>query len=137
MTERIALAPGLEALTTLSTWIERYARLNGISTRAAFQLELVLTEAVTNIIEHGQPAAESEAIEIVCVRQNGQLHIEIIDQCRPFDPTALAPHAQPANLGEATPGGLGVHLIRRYCREMRYQHKAGSNHLYLTLAAGD
>lgn len=133
MAERLALAPRLDALTALSGWIEAYAVAHGVSPRAAFQLELVLTEAVTNIIEHGQCPAAS--IEIACERLADRLLVEISDAGAPFDPTAHVPHLPPANLEEATPGGLGVRLIHRYTREMRYRREAGSNHLYLTLAA--
>jgi anti-sigma regulatory factor (Ser/Thr protein kinase) len=135
MTERLALAARLDALPLLSAWIERFAASHGISPRSAFQLELVLTEAVTNIIEHGHDATGAGDIKIACERRAGELLLEISDAGSPFDPTAHAPHLQPVSLDAASPGGLGVHLMRQYSREMRYLREAGRNHLYLTLAA--
>lgn len=135
MTERVTLAACLDALSLLSAWIKRYAASHGISSRSAFQLELVLTEAVTNIIEHGQGQEGAGDIKIACERREGQLLLEISDAGSPFDPTAHLQHLQPVSLDAASPGGLGVHLMRQYAREMRYLREAGRNHLYLTLAA--
>jgi anti-sigma regulatory factor (Ser/Thr protein kinase) len=133
----LTLAPHLDELVTMSAWIEHFATVHDLSDRSAFQLELILTEAVTNIVEYGQPPVEEVGIEITCERQGDHLLINIVDAGLPFDPTERAPHLAPDSLASASPGGLGIHLIRKYAQEMRYLREAGRNHLFLTLSAVD
>jgi anti-sigma regulatory factor (Ser/Thr protein kinase) len=54
----------------------------------------------------------------------------------PFDPTTVAPRnpVPPASLEDATIGGLGLALVRRFARDLAYQRLAnGRNRLGLTV----
>ena len=94
-------------------------------------MELVLTEAVTNVMDYGkQPEGK---IEISCTLLHECILIEIIDAGIPFDPTQVKPADRPQTLEDATPGGLGIHLIHHYTYNMHYQRKNGRNILRMCL----
>jgi anti-sigma regulatory factor (Ser/Thr protein kinase) len=130
MREHLNLRRRLEDLVILADWVAGYVDRHALDPATAFRLELVLTEAVTNVIDH---CVDATAIEIACTRDGEKVQVEIADDGAPFDPSALAPHALPTHLAEATPGGLGVHLIRQYSEDLRYQRTPGHNHLLLSL----
>lgn len=129
MDVRLRLERRLESLNHLAAWVESYAQEQGLSPRAAFQLDLVLAEAVANIVEHGG----GEVIELACQRRNGDLHLELRDDGPAYDPTLRPPPQRPATLEQAVPGGLGVHLMRQYTRELLYRRDGAHNLLTFSL----
>ena len=50
------------------------------------QIELVLEEAVTNVVEHAYESAESDTFDIICEHIPGGLRIIIKEKGIPFDP---------------------------------------------------
>jgi anti-sigma regulatory factor (Ser/Thr protein kinase) len=65
---------------------------------------------------------------------NGGATVVIEDRGRPFNPTTLPPRIKPVSLDETRIGGVGVHLIRHYSSEMRYERFGECNRLVLTFA---
>ncbi len=60
--------------------------------------------------------------------------LSVTDAGVAFDPSAqtvVVPH--PASLVDATPGGLGLLLIRNFSDELSYRHSEGRNHLTITV----
>jgi two-component system cell cycle response regulator DivK len=87
-------------------------------------LKLVAEEACVNVIRHAYPAGAPGPLSLAArlAQVDGQSAIELTvqDQGRPFDPLAQAAPDIAAS-AEARPiGGLGVHLIRQLCDELRY-----------------
>jgi sigma-B regulation protein RsbU (phosphoserine phosphatase) len=122
-----------ESLTELAAWVAWLGDHYQLPQPVGFRLDLVLTEAVTNIIDYGYPDARPGWIEIVCHLRETAVDIELCDDGQPFDPTARAPAELPATLEQATPGGLGIHLMRSYASSMTYRRADGLNHLSLSL----
>jgi Anti-sigma regulatory factor (Ser/Thr protein kinase) len=140
-THRLSLAAQPEALETLGAWLAQLKDACGLSADLAYRLELVLTEAVTNVIEHGAAAAErgdgpapAKSIVLACVCEAGVLKAEIEDDGPAFDPTARPEISLPDSLEHATPGGLGVFLVRHYTTAMDYRRERGRNVLSLAFA---
>jgi anti-sigma regulatory factor (Ser/Thr protein kinase) len=120
-------------LSRLADWLHRFAVEEALSEQTVFRLELVLTEAVTNVMDHAcQPDAEV-AIDLVCVVEDESIDVQLIDNGPAFDPTARAPTQLPKTLAEARPGGLGIHLMRQYANGMGYRRENGHNILRLIL----
>lgn len=122
-----------ESLTELATWVAWLGDRYQLPQPVVFRLDLVLTEAVTNIIDYGYPDARPGWIEIACHLRETAVDIELGDDGQPFDPTAQAPAELPKTLEQATPGGLGIHLMRSYASRMTYRRADGRNLLSLTL----
>ena len=121
------------SLNDLSAWIEALATRHGLSARTVFSLDLVLTEAVTNIVDYADNPAGEGWIDLSCQVWEDRIEIELSDDGPAFDPTSRTPVQLPTSLADAKPGGLGIHLIRQYTTHMQYQRKNEHNVLLLSL----
>ena len=135
---RLKLTRDHSQLALLDAWLNEFSNTCELPARTRFSLDLVLTEAVTNVMDHSRitrAAGSNNAgeIEVICALRDGCVSAELIDDGPPFDPTASAPVVLPANLDEARPGGLGIHLMRRYTRSMEYMREQDRNVLRMTL----
>lgn len=135
---RLRLMPDHAHLVQLEAWLHDFSISCELPARTSFGLELVLTEAVTNVMDHSRnaggdgPNAIGE-IEVICTLRDGCVSAEVVDDGPPFDPTSSAPAKLPANLDEASPGGLGIHLMRRYTSSMEYVREQNRNVLRMTV----
>ena len=89
------------------------------------------------MIRHGGPAALSSPVHLQFGVRRGRgactAELSISDAGVIFDPfVAVAPH--PASLVDATPGGLGLLLIRNFSDELSYNHSQGRNHLTISVS---
>jgi len=100
------------------------------------QIELAVEEAVTNVMEHGYDAEESQAFDIICEHLPSGIRIVIHEMGMPFDPSRI-PEYRP---GE--PAGMGVFLMKAMLDDCSF-HNLGplgkETHLikYLPKPAGE
>lgn len=105
------------------------------SPRLSFALDLVLEELLMNQVMHAHPqAAEPAAVGLQAWVVDDALVLHFTDTGIAFDPLSRPAPVAPASLDEARPGGLGLHLVRRYARELAYQRVGDTNHLSVVLA---
>jgi sigma-B regulation protein RsbU (phosphoserine phosphatase) len=130
---RLTLGNQHHALSELAAWLAELAGQHDLPPRVAFRLELVLTEAVTNIMDHAADTERAGRIDIACQIDADAVRIVLSDDGDAFDPTTRAAVVLPASLDTARPGGLGIHLMRRYTRSLAYRRENGRNVLSLTL----
>lgn len=133
----IVLPCTLDALTHLSEWVQAVVDEQGLSPRCAFRLELVLVEAVTNIVEHTCADVADSVITVQLAVKSGYVEALVEDNGRRFDPTAAPEHRQPTSLEEAKIGGWGIHLIRTYTQQLEYRRIGNKNQLWMTLRCDD
>lgn len=95
--------------------------------------EVVLAEALNNIVEHAYAATEGD-IEITLEPAQGGLACRIVDHGFPMPadnlPEGRLPPADPADPPE---GGFGWYLIRTLSQDLRYCRAGGRNHLSFRL----
>jgi serine/threonine-protein kinase RsbW len=93
--------------------------------------EIVLAEALNNIVEHAYADGTGEIELTICLNQRG-LTCRIVDHGAPMPQEVLpAGHlATPESLPE---GGFGWHLIRTLSEDLRYARVAGQNQLTFRL----
>ncbi len=130
-TETLVLQNQLAELTRLADWVGALAQNLDLTPRLAFRLELALTEAVTNVIEHGLTPAYAGTITVTARQTPAELILTVTDGGPPFDPLQTPEHVAPDNLDQAGIGGLGVHLLRRYADECTYAYRDDRNELAL------
>lgn len=104
-------------------------------------IELVLAEALNNIVEHSfaqMAPTDVDAIRLVGTFYRGALHFRILDRGReiPSDrrppKPPFRPPIDPTNLPE---GGFGLMLIHSLAAQVRYRRIDGTNQLDLCMAA--
>ncbi|MCB0163386.1 MAG: ATP-binding protein [Anaerolineae bacterium] len=130
----LTLVNQLAELVKLAKWLEGLAGQLGLSGEDAFKLELILSEAVTNVIQHGYADADHGDIEIRVQDQGNRLRVEVRDKAKPFNPLEQAEVVFPRTLDEASEGGLGIHLVRTYTEACFYQRIDHQNVLVMVLA---
>jgi anti-sigma regulatory factor (Ser/Thr protein kinase) len=102
-----------------------------VSSEVAFAVALCVEEAVVNIIMHGAGQGDRLEIAVELAREHGAVTARVEDNGRPFDPTRVPPPTPAASLKEAQIGNLGIHLMRSFANEMRYQRSGERNELML------
>jgi len=116
-----------------SEWLEATCRQRGVPQALAEQLVLCLNEVLANVMAHGGRTVHSEPIRLqleVWVDQDlGKASVTVSDAGIAFDPLSVPKKALPTTLDEATPGGMGLVLLRRFCSVLHYRREAGRNHL--------
>ena len=126
----ITLRTDLSELTALAEFVDRFAAEAALPADAAFQLNLVLEELVTNTINHGQVAAGDE-IRLRLERRGDVVEANLVDTGAAFDPRSLPPPELDAPLESRSIGGLGVHLVRQFVDELEYRREDDRNHVRL------
>jgi len=99
--------------------------------------ELVLAEAMNNIVEHAY-AGQPGRIELRMQPHAGGLAVSVTDWGRPMPGGALPPGNPPVLSAEADlpEGGFGWHLIRSLSTDLTYARVDGQNRLSFLLAPG-
>lgn len=94
--------------------------------------ELVLAEALNNIVEHAYATYPGE-IELTLTPATGCLQCVIVDSGLPMPGERLPPGDPPALDGDLPEGGFGWNLIRSLTTGLEYRRVANRNHLQFSL----
>ena len=94
------------------------------------ELNLILEELVSNIVEHGNSERESE-IDIKLTKKNMVITLVVTDDGPAFDPTITPSVDIALPLEKRKCGGLGIHLIRKFSDNCAYKRVKNKNVLTL------
>lgn len=115
-----------DGLTTLSKQLETISKTWGIDHKDLLQLNLILDELISNIIEHGGGCSKCP-IEIRLEKTDSQLKAQLSDGGPPFDPTKGKTTDVTLPMGERKCGGLGILFVRKFSDCCSYQRKDDKN----------
>ncbi|MCX6239126.1 MAG: ATP-binding protein [Bacteroidia bacterium] len=122
----------VDELTRVAGFLEELGEEWGLAMPLIFSLNLVLEEALTNIISYGYDDESMHTIKIY-FRKNGEvLSISIIDDGHEYDPTLRSDPDITLSAEERPVGGLGIFLIKKVMDNVEYQRKENQNYLILT-----
>jgi serine/threonine-protein kinase RsbW len=102
------------------------------------QIDLGLTEALTNVVRHGYGAARSGRISLVCFDSRDRWRLTLGDQGAPIPEDRLQQSGRsvfdfdPDDLQTLPEGGMGLALIRSCFDLMNYEACPGGNLMSLT-----
>ena len=121
----------IEELTSLAEKIDEMAEDWELSQAIAMNINLVIEEAVSNIIFYAFNDNNKHEIDITVKFDDKVLTIEITDNGKPFNP--LLQQQPDINLpAEERPvGGLGIFLISQIMDEKKYTRRKNQNILTL------
>lgn len=128
---------GIAVRTALKELLRRLAPLClGVDDTGT--VELVMAEALNNIVEHAYPEEDEVGpIDILCEHGADGLHLKVIDQGRAM-PNGILPIAASADLEvefhNMPEGGFGWFLIKDLAKEVRYERTDWENRLMFRLA---
>lgn len=134
MTElRLSLAADIGGLEAARLRLQAFLQAQGVDARTIAAFELVLEEALTNTLRYGYRESGLRWIDLHVDVQPEDVLLSIEDDGVAFDPLSVPPPELPRSLDEARIGGLGLLMIRRSTRSMRYERTAGRNCLRLAI----
>ena len=128
----IELENQLSELPRLSRWIGRIANQFSMSDEDLFRIDLVAHEMVSNIVNYAYGDNKRHVIRLEFRLTQRFVEIRLLDDGRPFNPFREPKKKLPESLAEAEIGGLGIHLVRAYTDEYRYERERGQNIVTLT-----
>jgi serine/threonine-protein kinase RsbW len=123
MEEIITITNKVEELQVLAERIEQLGDKWDLPMPLTMNLNLVLEEAVSNVIFYAFPDGGTHNIEILVSNDGNELTLKIVDDGIPFDPTSVQQPDVNLPVEERSIGGLGIFLISKimdhvsYCRE--------------------
>ncbi|MRU14784.1 ATP-binding protein [Roseovarius sp. A21] len=106
----------------------------GIPRRCLGMVELVLAEALNNVVEHAYAEIATGPVSIEATVAHGQVLAHIRDNGAPFPGLEPPPGRLPTSDGEIDnlpEGGFGWFLIRDLCETVEYRREGGGNRLTL------
>ena len=131
MEKKLILQNEVAEISKLAIFIDELGEEFGLSPELVFNLNLVLEEAVSNVILYAYPQEEHQTISLSAKKKGNQLIFVLTDSGKEFDPTQ-APDADITLSAEERPiGGLGIFLIRQIMNTVEYQRIDGKNVLTL------
>lgn len=133
MADRLSLnlESSLESLGQIERAVAAFGAEHGWPADLLFHVQLTLDELATNVINHGY-GASGHSFQIVIESKPQAVHIEVVDEARPFDPLQDAPQpTTDASVEERHVGGLGVHIAKQLMDKMEYRRENGKNRLTL------
>ena len=123
----LTIANRADELRRVADWLERATEHFGWSERTVFKLDLVLNEALPNIISYAYADQEIHHIRIRLEDQPDQVVLEIRDDGIAFDPFAEVRYPETGSLASASIGGRGILLILAFSAAQEYQRIGQTN----------
>ncbi len=130
MQRELILHNNVKQIGPLSEFIEDLCDSLGLDTTLTFNLNLVLEEAVTNVIMYAYPQDEDHTMTLLAWTEKDEnvIAFELKDQGKPFNPIEQAPEVDTTlSAKERKIGGLGIFLINQIMDEVAYRYEGNSN----------
>ncbi len=126
--ESIVVPSELTRINEAREWVAGRARDAGFDDESIFELELVVTEALSNVIRHAYENEAGNEITLWLAVDEEKLTLSVKDVGRPFDPRD---HVQ-QGLDEPRAGGYGIFLMRELMDGVTATRSNDANVLTLT-----
>ncbi|MEB3198258.1 MAG: ATP-binding protein [Candidatus Sericytochromatia bacterium] len=120
----IRLNSSLDHVGVARDFVAEIAKAVPMTAREVYDLELVVDEAVTNVIEHGYAGRDDASVEIAVALDDGHFTILITHDGLAFDPASHPDVDLKAYITERRVGGLGLFLMKKLLDEVEYSTAA-------------
>jgi|SRR5262245_1687531 len=121
----------LEDISRVADMVERFGAEHGVPGPVVNDLNVALDEALSNIVSYAYQPGEQGEIVVRLGYQKDEVHLEIEDSGRPFDPLQAPAPGLDKPLHQRSVGGLGIHFIKSLMDEVAYVRADGRNRLHL------
>jgi serine/threonine-protein kinase RsbW len=121
----------LDSLARITSFVAIFLRENQLRPELSFDVNLILEELFTNFVKYN-PEGQQD-IEVGLERNGEELEIRLMDVgVNEFDPTQAPEVDVSKKPEERTPGGLGIHLVRKLADEINYEYRDGTSIITVT-----
>ena len=119
-TVETTIANRRDDLARVTRIVEDLAATHHLARDVVADVNVALDEVLTNILTYGYDDDEIHEIRVRLSLDQEVIEVEVEDDGRPYDPTALAPPDLSAPLRDRPVGGLGMHFVRNLMSEVTY-----------------
>lgn len=131
-TRSITVPATIDHLEALTGMVTSHLSDHSVPDKVAFEVDLAVDEACTNVIRYAyEPAGEGE-VTVVCTVTPCEVSVCIMDLGVPFNPLNVREPDLSGDVEDRAIGGLGVHLIRTLMDKVSYDYRGGKNILCMT-----
>ena len=131
MEKKLVLTNEIAEINKLALFIEELDETLNLTPEQVFNLNLVLEEAVSNVIFYAYSKEEHQEIVLTAKISDKSLIFVLTDSGKEFDPTQAPDADVTLSAEEREIGGLGIFLIRQIMNKVEYQRIEGKNVLTL------
>ncbi|MFU8861688.1 MAG: ATP-binding protein [Cyclonatronaceae bacterium] len=121
MKQELILTSSLDSLAELEQFVDKITKHAGLDDDTASRFQLVMSEACTNAIMHGNKMDETKKVIIASEVFDHKIVVTVQDQGEGFDPDSVPDPLATDNLLKTS--GRGVYLIRQYADKVSYSQK--------------
>jgi serine/threonine-protein kinase RsbW len=116
-----------EFLAAIRDATKRVAEFAGLDAATAEQVALAVDEASTNVIEHAYGGATNRFVDLAFSCDADELVVEIVDDGRPVDKSAVPRVDLRRYARERRRGGFGMHLMGRIMDSVSFKRRGRCN----------
>ena len=129
MRKSIRIRNDIQALPSVSDFLEEVGDEMGLPPTLLMSLNLVVEEAVSNVIFYAYEKGTEvmDAVRLSVERLGEDLIVCVEDHGSAFDPTAQQDPDITLCAEERPVGGLGIFLIKKLMDEVSYERREGKN----------
>lgn len=127
MEKKLVIKNDISEISKLAIFIDELSEELDFTPELNFNLNLVLEEAVSNVILYAYGKEEQKEISLVAYLSDNNLVFVLTDSGMEFDPTKVPDADVTLSAEEREIGGLGIFLIRQIMNTVEYQRIDGKN----------
>lgn len=131
--DTLVLPSQLARMAEAREWVAARAVAAGFDERAVWEVELAVTEALSNVIHHSYHDDESREVHLSLDVDDEKLTVVVRGFGKPFDRTAYRPEDRDPD----RPGGYGISLIEQAMDEVAWEDNGNRLRLSKYRPAGD
>lgn len=127
MEKKLVIKNDISEISKLATFIGELSEELNFTPELNFNLNLVLEEAVSNVILYAYSKEVQKEINLLANISDNNLIFVLTDSGKEFDPTKVPDADVTLSAEEREIGGLGIFLIRQIMDTVEYQRIDGKN----------
>ena len=121
MEKILVIENDISEISKLAVFIDELGEEMNLTPELIFNLNLVLEEAVSNVILYAYGEEKHKEISLMAKISDGNLVFVLTDSGKEFDPTKVPDADITLSAEEREIGGLGIYLIRQIMNKVEYQ----------------
>lgn len=129
--KELILQNEISEISKLPSFIEAIGEELELPPSLTFNFNLVLEEAISNIIFYAYPNQTGKEISVQAATVANSLVFTLTDSGQAFDPTQVEDDDITLSAAERPIGGLGIFLIKQIMDKLEYRRTDGKNILTL------
>ena len=119
-TMQLTLPSDLSCLAIAHMFVRETARTWGCPEPDLYRFDLVIEEAITNVIEHAYESDETSTFDILCHPLADGIEVTVREKGLPFDPSQLPRYDAEANFDDRASRGMGIFLMKEMMDEVTF-----------------